>query len=228
MAHDLKNKVGGIIGSLDLLTMSDSLSNDKKEWYTRLAQKAGMQTLDIVNDLLEYAKIESGEMELPTENVNVINLIAANIDANRQQAAQKNIVITGYDLNETLYCTINYNKIFRVMDNLLLNAVKFTPEGGSISVAAEQQRGCVIIKVTDSGIGIPDKFKEDLFSPFSKSGRPGTSNEPSTGLGLTICKRIVDMHHGRIWFESCVGEGTTFFIQLPNETLTTPKKDSAI
>ena len=102
------------------------------------------------------------------------------------------------------------------MDNLISNALKFTHYGGSISIEIKQiQNEELQISIADTGIGIPASLQDDLFKPYTVSGRKGTSNEKSTGLGLSITKEIVELHCGKIWFESKEGKGTTFFIILP-------------
>ncbi|HPA63560.1 MAG TPA: ATP-binding protein [Spirochaetota bacterium] len=115
-----------------------------------------------------------------------------------------------------MYCNVNRVKFSRVMDNLISNALKFTHYGGSIRIEIKQiQNEEILISIADTGIGIPASLQDDLFKPYTVSGREGTSNEKSTGLGLSITKEIVELHCGKIWFESKEGKGTTFFIILP-------------
>ena len=114
-----------------------------------------------------------------------------------------------------LFCSINKTKFSRVIDNLITNAIKFTPSNGSVVVAIQPDTRGVVLKFHDTGIGIPSSLKAGLFEPFTASGRTGTANEHSTGLGLSIAKKIVESHAGEIWFESEEGEGSTFFLRLP-------------
>jgi signal transduction histidine kinase len=116
-----------------------------------------------------------------------------------------------------LQCTVNKSQITRVFDNLIINAIKFTHAGGIVLVTLTKKGTHVVIEVKDNGIGIPENLKDGIFKPFTSSGRQGTSQEQSTGLGLSIVKDIVEKYSGEIWFESVEGKGTSFFVKLPLE-----------
>jgi signal transduction histidine kinase len=106
-------------------------------------------------------------------------------------------------------------KLWRVVSNLIGNAIKFSPTGASINVSMEQRAGGIRIAVKDEGIGIPPDMQEKIFDLFTEAKRPGTAGEQAFGLGLAISKQIVEAHGGRIWFESGTTKGTTFFVDLP-------------
>jgi signal transduction histidine kinase len=110
--------------------------------------------------------------------------------------------------------SINREKMTRVISNLINNSIKFSPANEEIHVTAEQNNDGVIISVKDKGIGIPAELAETVFDTFTPAKRPGTSGEKSFGLGLSICRQIVEAHNGKIWFESEPGMGTTFHVQL--------------
>jgi signal transduction histidine kinase len=110
---------------------------------------------------------------------------------------------------------INREKIWRVVSNLISNAIKFSQAGAIIIVKAKEFKKEVRIEVKDQGIGIPDKLKAQVFNMFTDAKRPGTEGEKSFGLGLSICQQIVEKHNGRIWFESNIENGTTFYFSLP-------------
>src|SRR5690606_32111644 len=103
----------------------------------------------------------------------------------------------------------------QVINKLVSNSMKFTPDGGTITVKIEDKQDSVLFTVADNGIGIPKKYHHELFEKFTHARRPGLRGEPSTGLGMSIIKTIVEWHNGKIWFDSKENEGTTFFIQLP-------------
>jgi two-component system sensor histidine kinase VicK len=102
------------------------------------------------------------------------------------------------------------------LENLLSNAVKFTHAGGQVTISLKNKGKKVLLQVSDTGIGIPQKLQTSIFDKFTKANRKGTKGESTTGLGLFIVKQIVDIHHGKIWLESEEGIGTTFFIELPS------------
>src|SRR5207253_7910739 len=106
-------------------------------------------------------------------------------------------------------------KFMQVINNLISNAIKFTPDGGEITVSLEEKEETVLITVADTGIGIPEKFHATLFDKFSAARRPGIKGEPSVGLGMSIIKMIVEWHQGHIWFDSQENKGTTFYIEIP-------------
>jgi two-component system sensor histidine kinase VicK len=102
-----------------------------------------------------------------------------------------------------------------VINNLISNSLKFTPDGGTISINLEERGEVVRISVSDTGIGIPEEYRESLFDKFSKARRPGLRGEASVGLGMSIIKTIVEWHQGKIWFDTEVNRGTTFCIEIP-------------
>ncbi len=113
------------------------------------------------------------------------------------------------------FFTANREKINRVVNNLLINAIKFSNDNKQITVTTSVKNKKVQIAVKDDGIGIPDKLKDKVFEKFTKAKRKGTMGEPTFGLGLSICKEIVEYYHGFIWFESIENEGTTFYLEFP-------------
>ena len=117
--------------------------------------------------------------------------------------------------SDKLYLELDDFKFMQVSNNLISNAIKFTPDGGEITVALEEKEDRVLIRVADTGIGIPEKFHATLFDKFTRARRTGIKGEPSVGLGMSIIKTIVEWHQGKIWFESRENKGTTFFIEVP-------------
>ncbi len=118
---------------------------------------------------------------------------------------------------EKIYVPIDEYKFIQVINNLISNAIKFTPDGGVITVRIKPEKETVQISVSDTGVGIPEHLQEGLFEKFTKARRPGLKGEPSVGLGMSIIKTIVEWHGGKIWFESKENKGTTFHIELPME-----------
>ena len=113
-----------------------------------------------------------------------------------------------------VFVQIDESKFLQVINNLISNAIKFTPDGGTITLGLEEQEKTVLITVADTGIGIPKKFHAKLFDKFNNARRTGLKGQPSVGLGMSIIKTIVDWHEGNIWFESEEDKGTTFYIEI--------------
>ncbi len=217
VAHDINNKLGGIIGYLEMLKENaKKISEPEFKQYTERALEASILASAIVSDLTEFSKQKSDSQILPTETVDIISFIQSTIDCHTPKALEKTIEIKITASDERIYCNINRAKFSRVLDNLISNAIKFTHNEGSINIGITKTgNGRILISIADSGIGIPSSIRDNIYKPFSLSGRPGTANEKSTGLGLSITKEIVESHSGKIWFESKEDKGTTFFILLP-------------
>lgn len=216
VAHDINNKLGGVLGYLDLINnANDTLDTTARSRFVSKALDAGLDAQIILKDLLEFASNNREKRPLSFEQVNIFQFISDSIECHYPKSVKKNIEIKIDNQNNSYYCEINREKMSRVIDNLITNALKFTHSGGEISVSIFEKEKFCIIKVTDTGVGIPDNLKSDLFTPFSSSGRDGTAQEKSNGLGLSISKQIVELHSGSIWFESEEGKGSTFFVKVP-------------
>lgn len=216
VAHDINNKLGGVLGYLDLINnANDTLDNKTRSRFVSKALDAGSDAQNILKDLLEFASNNKEKRPLSFEHVNILQFVSDSIECHYPKSVKKNIGIKIDSQSTPCKCAINREKMSRVIDNLITNALKFTPSGGTISISIFEQDSSGIIKVSDSGIGIPDHLKPDLFTPFSSSGRDGTALEKSNGLGLSISKQIVEFHSGSIWFESEEGKGSTFYFTIP-------------
>lgn len=217
VAHDINNKLGGIIGYLDLLKDEDpQLNPQKRLQFTNKALESSMMAAEIVKELLELSRHQTETKTLSTERVEMADFIQSTVDCHTPQALEKNIELKASTSSTSTYCNINRSKFSRVLDNIITNAIKFTNTSGNVNINIEKSdAGYIVITVKDSGIGIPDEHQETIFKPFSRARRVGTANEESTGLGLSISREIVESHSGKIWFESEEGKGTTFYISLP-------------
>lgn len=118
---------------------------------------------------------------------------------------------------DKVYVSLDDTKFMQVVNNLISNAIKFTPDGGKITLALEEQDESLLVRVEDTGVGIPQKYHATLFDKFTNARRPGIKGEPSVGLGMSIIKTIVEWHQGKIWFESEENKGTRFFVQIPKQ-----------
>jgi two-component system sensor histidine kinase VicK len=178
-------------------------------------RKACQEGVTLVRDFVAQEFLESSNVDLLLVRLNLTERLGIVLDnyQQRQHAAGHHFYFESS--HPSIYADIDENKFLQVINNLLGNALKFTPDGGLLSVAVSQHPSHVLVTVADNGIGIPAALQAGLFERFTPARRPGLRGEKSTGLGMSIIKTIVELHHGHIWFESEEGCGTTFYIQLP-------------
>jgi signal transduction histidine kinase len=221
MSHELRTPLNSIIGFSDVLSSIESL-DDKQRRYVRNIQKSGKMLLDMINDILDLAKIESGKMELRPADFRIEHVIGAQCDMARPLAERKNLDLSTSvepDLPE-LYQ--DQGKVQQILNNLLSNAIKFTPDGGRVVVSANRApQGDLLLTVADTGVGISDADQSQIFEKF-RQGRtvmPGgdamTREYEGTGLGLSIVKELCKLLGGDISVESELGKGSTFTVRLP-------------
>ena len=217
LAHDLKSPFSGFLG------LTEILANDVSDFSLDELQEIGKNLKDSANNLyklldnlLQWSKMQRGKIEYNPENFLIDALITQNVNIQSEVARQKEISINNTVSNST-YVYADIPMINTVLRNLLSNALKFTPRGGKIYIglAKDAPEGFIKLFIQDSGIGMPNKIKENLFKIDQKVSRPGTDNEPSTGLGLLLCKEFIEKNKGRIIVESEVGFGSIFYVELP-------------
>jgi len=218
VAHDLRNPIGGI-ASLTLAMEDDDFTPDQKEMIN-LIKETSNNSLELINEILEIT--ENGTEQLKKESVDINSLLSKSVELLRFKAAEKSQEITLELLDGRWEILISREKIWRVMGNLISNAIKFSPYGGLIQVKTLETENNIVIAVSDSGIGVPENMKDKIFNMFTEAKRPGTAGEKSFGLGLSISKQIVENHSGQIWFENNEKQGATFYISLPK-----PKREKA-
>jgi two-component system sensor histidine kinase VicK len=211
VAHDLRNPIGGI-ASLTSVMAEDEYTDEQKE-LINLVKETSYNSLELINEILEATNLASIDLQL--EPVEINSLAGNSVELLRFKASEKEQNILFDPLPDQQDLLISREKIWRVISNLISNAIKFSPYGASIFVKVEKEEGQIIVSVKDNGIGIPEKLKDQVFNMFTTAQRPGTAGEKSFGLGLSICKQIMEKSHGRIWFESDSENGTTFYISLP-------------
>lgn len=211
VAHDLRNPIGGIASLTSVMT-EENYSDEQKE-LLNIIRETSFNSIELINEILEAT--ESASAILHKEAVEVNSLLSNSVELMRFKAAEKQQIINTFLLNSPLEIYISREKIWRVISNLISNAIKFSPEGSAILVMAIDLENEIQISVKDHGIGIPEKLKNQVFNMFTDAKRPGTAGEKSFGLGLSICKQIIEDHNGRIWFESDTENGTSFNFTLP-------------
>lgn len=220
-AHDLRSPLGVIQNYSDFLEADAGPQlSDEHRAFISIIQRTSRFMLGLVDDLLDVTTIEAGRLTLDRQPSDLGRLLADNVTLNRTLAARKNITIELATTVESLpMVTLDARRIEQVLNNLIGNAMKFAPPGSRVTVSAEATADAVMIRVTDQGPGIPAADLPNLFKPFAKATARGTAGEKSTGLGLAIVGKVVAAHGGRIWVESELGKGATFFVSLP---ITTP------
>jgi len=211
VAHDLRNPIGGIVALTN--AMLEDAYNDEQKQLIKLVNSTSGNSLELINEILEATNTTNGK--LTKEPVEINNLVSNSVEILNFKAAEKNQKIVTELLDHPQKLIISRERMWRVISNLISNAIKFSPDGSMINVKVTNGNGALNISVTDNGIGIPDDIKDEVFNIFTNAKRPGTAGEKSFGLGLSICQQIIDSHHGKIWFESKVNKGTTFHISLP-------------
>ena len=210
VAHDLRNPIGGI-ASLTSIMAEEDYTDEQKEMIN-LVKETSYNSLELINEILEAANVTS--IELNPEPVEINALVNNSVELLRFKAAEKGQQIFFEPLPASQELQISREKIWRVISNLISNAIKFSPTGAVVHVKVEKAADQVIISVKDNGIGIPEKMQDQVFNMFTSAQRPGTAGEKSFGLGLSICQQIMEKSGGAIWFKSRK-DGTTFYISLP-------------
>jgi two-component system, OmpR family, sensor histidine kinase VicK len=216
VAHDLRNPLGGI-ASLTSIMVEETGYDTDLQYQLKIIKDTSSDTLELINEILEATNNTSSDLKKQLVEVN--SLLNNSIELLKFKASEKHqeIILDPLDTSEQLY--INREMIWRVISNLISNAIKFSPVGETIHLKTVNETNNIKISITDHGIGIPTEMKDKVFNMFTDAKRAGTIGEKSFGLGLSICKQIIEKHQGKIWFESIDGKGTTFYVRLPK-----PKK----
>jgi two-component system, NarL family, sensor histidine kinase BarA len=220
MSHELRTPLNSIIGFSEVLQNIEGLS-DKQRRYAQNIQKSGRNLLDMINDILDLAKMEAGKMEVRLSEFRIDSLIANQCDVVRPMAEDKNIDLDVEIASDLPLLYQDQPKVQQILTNLLSNAIKFTPEGGRITVGARgDSRGRIEFWVSDTGVGIPDSEKEIIFEKFRQGkavlGQDLLTREYSgTGLGLSIVKELCKLLGGEVSVESELGKGSTFRVVIP-------------
>lgn len=212
VAHDLRNPISGI---LSLCNMLEQKKKDSENlFYIDLIKRSSQTALEIMEELLEVSEMESQNFSLTTHKVCLNDFIPEVLEQFESDSIEKKIRIYKDIPEKLLYADLNIKKFGRVMENLISNAMKFTNENGSVTISIADLGEKVQIKVSDTGIGIPTELHNFLFEKFTRAKRFGLKGEKTHGLGMYITKQIVDLHQGRLNFESKEHKGTTFLIEL--------------
>jgi signal transduction histidine kinase/ActR/RegA family two-component response regulator len=225
MSHELRTPLNAVLGFAQLLQM-DELRPDQRESVEQI-EKAGRHLLDLINEVLDIARVESGHLSLSVEPVEVGSAVAEALLLVRPLAAEREISVTLQESSAlSLYARADRQRIKQVLLNLLSNGIKYNRERGSLVIrCSEVPGGRVRLEVADDGPGIPSDRLHRLFTPFERLGAEGTGVE-GTGLGLALSKRLVEAMGGALEVSTAPGQGSTFSVEL--ETAGSPEQDSAL
>ena len=216
MSHELRTPLNAVIGFSDvLLRRMFGDINERQEEYIRDIRDSGRHLLELLNEILDLSKVEAGRMELELSPVHLASIVEHGVTMIRERALSHGIEISVDIAPDVGVMQADELRMKQVVMNLLTNAVKFTPDGGVITVVAERIGEFVEVKVRDTGVGIPAGDQERIFDAFQQGARNGLAAEEGTGLGLTLTKRIVELHGGRMHLTSRPGEGSTFTLCIP-------------
>jgi signal transduction histidine kinase len=214
MSHELRTPLNAIIGFSELLQQQlYGELNEQQLQYVDDVLQAGRHLLSLINDILDLSKVEAGRMELELEDVSLADVLQTGVTMHAERAARAGVKLELESDGGGITLRADGRKLRQVVFNLLSNAVKFTPRDGTISVVAGAADGVVKVAVRDTGPGIAAEDQSLIFEEFRQAG----NGDEGTGLGLPIARKFVELHGGRLWVESEVGHGSTFWFTIPTE-----------
>ena len=215
VSHDLRTPLTTILGYAELIERVGDVNDQQREFIQKIKSSVKNIT-SLVNNLLDLGKVEA-DFDMNLEQISIQSIITASIEAISKLIRNKQLQVKTILDVPTLQLKGNPIQLRQMMDNLIGNAVRYTPTNGKIEISCHQEENQIIIKVSDTGVGIPTTELPNIFDRFYRASN--VANIPGgTGLGLSIVKTIVENHHGRIWVDSLVGKGSAFTIVLPVES----------
>lgn len=216
LSHDLAGPLGAIQNYTYLLSKkTNGVADEQVSKMISGIEQIAKRSTTMIQQFIKNEFLESTGVDVFKTRVNLVEKIDAfftdYFDA--QEMVNKKFEFTSS--SPKMFAEVDEPKFMQVINNLVSNALKFTPDGGTIAVHLEEKETTILLRISDTGIGIPQQFHNILFDKFSKARRPGLRGEPTVGLGMSIIKTIVEWHQGKIWFESEEHKGTTFYIEIP-------------
>ncbi len=216
-SHQLRTPLSGTKWLLELLQKSDTgnLTKKQKDFIEKI-YSSNERMITLVNDLLEVTRIENGENKLYLQPTDLISIIRGLIKEKEKDVKKKNLQIS-FTTEQEPFPLINseLNKIRQAISNIIINSISYTPAGGKIIIDLRTENGKVLVKIADTGVGIPKDQQKDIFTKFFRGNNVRSMETTGTGLGLYISKSFIEASGGKLWFESTLGKGTTFYFTLP-------------
>ncbi|MCZ2328513.1 PAS domain-containing sensor histidine kinase [Bartonella sp. F02] len=216
MSHELRTPLNAILGFSDIMLQSTfgPLGSQRYSEYMRDIHNSGTHLLTLINDILDMSKIEAGRFTLDCQNIDLVPIISEAIRTLTPQAQEKDVSVTT-NIAEKLFAEVDSRAMRQIFLNLISNAVKFTPSGGSINVCAFQKKNDLIFKIKDTGVGIPQSAIKKLGQPFEQVENQFTKTHTGSGLGLAISRSLIELHKGKLEITSQEAKGTTVTITMP-------------
>jgi signal transduction histidine kinase/CheY-like chemotaxis protein len=216
VSHELRTPLTSIKGYVDLILDGDAGEiNDIQREFLGIVKSNSDRLVALINDMLDISRIESGRVVLKIEPIDISDLVYDAVGTFKTIAEQSDIEMAAQIEEGLEPAAADRDRIGQVLTNLVSNAIKYSPGGGTVTVSARQDGDDIVVGVADEGLGISEEDQEQLFSKFYRVDSSHTQEIGGTGLGLSITKSIVELHGGRVWLESTLGEGSTFSFTVP-------------
>jgi signal transduction histidine kinase len=220
MAHELRTPLNAIIGFSEIIKLDTIQAKERYPQYAEYIHDAGILLLDIINGLLDLARIQAGRVDLDEQIVSIGELIQSAVRTIAPIAERKSIPVDCELAQASTLICVDQTKFRQIILNLLSNGVKFTePEGRILISSSVDDRGDLVISIRDTGIGIPSEHLERVLNPFEQVADHLTKENEGTGLGLPIARALIELHGGNLTLSSEFGIGTTAILQLPHERI---------
>jgi len=221
-AHELRTPMTPIKGFISMLAQDkdDSFTFEERQEYYGIIEQNVDRLSRLINDLLNVTRIERGvALQLFWEKVDLTELAECVFEVQRGMTNTEKHVLIVDSVPEHVYATVGKDQIEQVLQNLVSNAIKYSPNGGEVRIIIrdEPETNTVLVGVKDQGTGIPESARNRLFRPYIRIHNPQTASIKGTGIGLFLVKNLIEAHHGQIWVESEVGKGSTFWFRIPKE-----------
>ncbi len=216
VSHELRTPLASIVGFAEAISSDPDMPHETIVEFNNIIYSEGRRLARLINDLLDFSKLESKGEHLEKEDIDLVPLLKNLLEQYRSQAEEKGIVFSDSIPEAEIIIHADKERIKNAMGHIISNAIKFTPKGGRVSILINNFLKDVEIIISDTGIGIPEKDIPKLFEKFTKVNRPG-NQIPGAGIGLAMAKKIIDLHNGLINVKSKENEGTTFIIRLPKK-----------
>jgi len=215
VAHDLRNPLSAIYSAADFI------KNQKTDAESKITEMAGYildaskQTLNLIENFLNIRAIESGQNDVSSEAVDITSILQWMANHYTVIAKKKNISVHFQSEKKQLVAWVNQSRVTQVLENLISNAIKYSPQGKLVNIRLSERPSCIRCEIQDQGAGLSESDKKQMFGKFARLSTRPTGEESSVGLGLFIVKKLVEMMKGKIWCESELGHGSTFIVEFP-------------
>lgn len=218
IAHDLKGPFNGFLGLSQVMAEDiDSLSKPEIRTIAETMRDSASNLYTLLENLLQWSRMKNSTITFVPEELDLLDLVMESMNTLKISAEKKEISVI-YDIHQNSRVRADKNMFLTILRNLISNAIKFTSAGGVVTISSNyDSNGTLTLNILDSGVGMSPEVLDNLFSMNTVSKRNGTAGEPSTGLGLILCKEFVELHGGQLWVESELGKGSSFYFSIPGK-----------